>query len=149
MYCIVGGAFSGKRAFVRSCTQGQKLSWVSAYQGHDWRDWPNRWSEKTVLVMEGFEVWIKQALDQQQNPKHILDSFHALFSQLQEEEARRRLDDNQSAVYLIMLEMGRGIVPLSPEERSWRDLSGWVAQSGSAASEHVYILWHGLAQQLK
>ncbi|MDQ0338335.1 adenosylcobinamide kinase/adenosylcobinamide-phosphate guanylyltransferase [Caldalkalibacillus uzonensis] len=102
-----------------------------------------------MLVMEGFEEWIKQELEQGRDAEHILSQFNTLLGQVRQSEAQRRQSDENSVVFLIMLEMGRGIVPLSALERTWRDLNGWLVQQGSSLSDHVYYIWHGLGKKLK
>ena len=48
-----------------------------------------------------------------------------------------------------MDEIGCGIVPVSREERLWRDLAGEAAQILAACSGDVYRVTGGLAQALK
>ena len=49
---------------------------------------------------------------------------------------------------LILLEMGRGIVPLGLENRRLRDLNGWLAQDTAARCERVWYVWNGLVKEL-
>ncbi len=53
-----------------------------------------------------------------------------------------------ATITLILEEMGRGIVPMSPRQRRLRDLNGWLAQDAAARAEAVYYVWHGLVRRL-
>ncbi|UOK56224.1 bifunctional adenosylcobinamide kinase/adenosylcobinamide-phosphate guanylyltransferase [Bacillus sp. OVS6] len=48
-----------------------------------------------------------------------------------------------------MLETGKGIVPISAEERRMRDLLGWIQQDAAALCNDVYHVWHGMARKIK
>jgi adenosylcobinamide kinase / adenosylcobinamide-phosphate guanylyltransferase len=73
--------------------------------------------------------------------------------QLLRAEERRRLTrypgTEQHLLICIMLEMGQGIVPLSGEDRQWRDLNGWLLQDGARLADEVRYVWHGLSRVLK
>jgi adenosylcobinamide kinase / adenosylcobinamide-phosphate guanylyltransferase len=142
MQLVIGGAFSGKRKLVRE-TSG-KCSWVSAYKGDRLVDWETMWEMNTTLVMEGWESWISSELSHHENLDEIRSDFKALFLKIQEEGCIR---NNQ--IILIMLEMGKGIVPLQKEERRLRDLAGWIAQDAANISDEVHLVWNGLSKRLK
>lgn len=105
MQLVIGGAFSGKRKIVKETNV--LCSWVSAYQGDRLEDWETHWLHGTTLVIEGWEKWIADELTTSENNDDIRSVYKVLFQTLLEEEQRRK-----SKIVLIILEMGKGIVPL-------------------------------------
>jgi adenosylcobinamide kinase/adenosylcobinamide-phosphate guanylyltransferase len=53
------------------------------------------------------------------------------------------------ATIFISNEVGEGIVPMHPVSREFRDLSGIMNQEFARASEKVYFMKFGIAQELK
>jgi adenosylcobinamide kinase/adenosylcobinamide-phosphate guanylyltransferase len=49
----------------------------------------------------------------------------------------------------ISNEVGEGIVPMHPVSRQFRDLSGIMNQEFARASDKVYFMKFGIAQELK
>jgi len=49
----------------------------------------------------------------------------------------------------ISKEVGEGIVPMHPVSREFRDLSGIMNQEFARASDKVYFMKFGIAQELK
>lgn len=142
MQVFIGGAFSGKRKIVRAFHPGE-LSWVTSYYNHDFTDWKSYWEKDTPIVLEGWEKWITEALSEQ-NDDFIRQFFYSFLLELKEEEQKRSKE-----IILIMLEMGRGIVPVNKQERRLRDLAGWISQDAVKLADEVYYVWHGLNEQLK
>ncbi|WP_409295071.1 bifunctional adenosylcobinamide kinase/adenosylcobinamide-phosphate guanylyltransferase [Peribacillus sp. SCS-26] len=140
MQLVIGGAYSGKRKFLRST--GEEFNLVSAYMGHSMEDALNHPGCQGSLAVEGFEVWIKDRL--LGNEGDIRQEFVQYYQSLLELER-----DTGITVFLLMVEMGRGIVPVDSMDRKWRDYAGWVQQDAAKASEGVYYVWHGLAQRIK
>lgn len=61
---------------------------------------------------------------------------------------REMLDGEASRnkqVILIMLEMGKGIVPKEAEDCQLRDLAGWIQQDAVSLSKEVHYVWHGVS----
>jgi len=139
---FIGGAFSGKRKIVRAFHPGE-LSWVTSYYNHDFTDWKSYWEKDTPIVLEGWEKWITEALSEQ-NDNSIRQFFYTFLLELKEEEHKRSKE-----IILIMLEMGRGIVPVDKQERRIRDLAGWLSQDAAKLADEVYYVWHGQNEQLK
>jgi adenosylcobinamide kinase/adenosylcobinamide-phosphate guanylyltransferase len=55
----------------------------------------------------------------------------------------------KGATIFISNEVGEGIVPMHPVSRQFRDLSGIMNQEFARASEKVYFMKFGIAQELK
>lgn len=135
MHLIIGGAFSGKRAFVKS--KWDDVLWISAYEGHQILQWKEDNSSKAPLVLEGFEQWI---MEDNNDAFKLRENWRIYLKELAELERE---------VIMIMLETGKGIVPISEKERRTRDLLGWIQQDAAALCKDVYHVWHGLAKKIK
>jgi adenosylcobinamide kinase / adenosylcobinamide-phosphate guanylyltransferase len=143
MQLVVGGAYSGKRKFVKG--EFPDCQWLSAYENESLTQWKQIYEAgDSPIVLEGWEAWIRQVWEQTKELDFVKKYFETIIDEMQWMEEERK----QSFV-LIMLEMGRGVVPIDRNERAWRDLSGWVSQMAAAKSETVHYCWHGLSRQLK
>jgi adenosylcobinamide kinase / adenosylcobinamide-phosphate guanylyltransferase len=156
MLLITGGAYAGKRAVVREVIRTQnperQTVWLSAYDQASLADWPMRWTEGSTLVMEGWEQWLRETLRSSGSSGSIRHHFREQLELLQAEERRRfsvQPGTEKHLLMCIMLEMGQGIVPLSGEDRQWRDLNGWLLQDGARLADEVRYVWHGLNRVLK
>ena len=142
MQLFIGGAWAGKR---RAVTERFVLPhWHSAYQGHALAEWPVAAASARCLVLEGWERWIAARLYNEADDDQLRQVLSGELDTLHAWEAGQGRE-----VVLIMLEMGRGIVPLSPEKRRLRDLNGWLAQDAAARCEQVWYVRHGLCRSLK
>lgn len=142
MQLVIGGAFSGKRKVVRE--RNKHCSWVTSYEDASLLEWETKWEHGTTLVVEGWEKWIVAELPSSDKNDLIREQFKMILEAMRNEEKRRK-----DHIVLIMLEIGRGIVPLQKEERRLRDLAGWIAQDAAQLSEKVEIIWNGLTQRIK
>ncbi|KHF40750.1 bifunctional adenosylcobinamide kinase/adenosylcobinamide-phosphate guanylyltransferase [Halalkalibacter okhensis] len=142
MQLIIGGAFSGKRKIVRK--MGKKIAWLSAYDGDLLSDWNTRWTQDSVFVLEGFEKWVGDELARYKNHDQVRSEMKKLFHLIKLEERERK-----SEALLIMVELGRGIVPIEKNERVLRDLVGWITQDAADLSDQVHYVWNGLSKKLK
>lgn len=139
---MVGGAYSGKRQLIKQWYS--KLKWHSAYQGATLANWKDSDLSDEVLILEGFELWVKERWLEDQDIDQVRTYFKNTINQL---EAFAEKENQQ--IVLIMLEMGRGIVPISREERILRDLCGWILQDATTIAKEVYYCWHGLERRMK
>lgn len=141
MQLFIGGACAGKRRVVTQ--RFASPHWHSAYQENSLAEWPVAAASARCLIVEGWERWVAARLASEANDDKLR---HDLVTEL---DALRAWETEQGGeVVLIMLEMGRGIVPLSPEKRRLRDLNGWLAQDAAARCEQVWYVWHGLVRSL-
>jgi adenosylcobinamide kinase/adenosylcobinamide-phosphate guanylyltransferase len=142
MQLVVGGAYAGKRRIVRQ--KISDFSWISAYMGDSTQSWQTKWHANTCLVLEGWEKWIEADMQQGLLPDQIRQQYASLLRSLSGEEQKCK-----NKVILIMLEVGRGIVPINEEERKVRDIAGWLLQDAATQADEVVYVWHGLTQTLK
>lgn len=142
MQLFIGGAYAGKRAEVRH--RFDNLVWHSAYDEMALEDWRASMLPGATLVVEGWECWLAAALAESDDDDLIRRHFAEALGSLARAER-----DHGLQVVLIMLEMGRGIVPLDARERRLRDLAGWLAQDAASIVERVWYVWNGLARRLR
>lgn len=133
MHVVIGGAYSGKRQYVREHWSSFQL--ISAYEEKDYNE---KLTEDTV-VYEGFEIWIEQLLESGQTNDQIVAWFRQWLASL----------ENPENTVLIMLEIGKGIVPMEEKNRRLRDVVGWIQQEVVRQANTVTSIWHGLAMQMK
>lgn len=141
MQLFIGGACAGKRSIVRR--RFESPQWHSAYTGELLEGWPAAAASTRCLVLEGWERWIAARLASETDDDKLRHDLSRELDTLRAWEA-----EQGGEVVLIMLEMGRGIVPLSPEKRRLRDLNGWLAQDAALRCEQVWYVWNGLVRPL-
>lgn len=89
-----------------------------------------------TIILEGFEVWLEELIRSEKDDEDIL----------------RLMKDTIASLHdpvLIMLEVGRGIVPVKKEDRRLRDLMGWLQQHSVGQADRAVYIWHGLARAMK
>lgn len=118
--------------------------WHSAYRQDQLEHWQQNSHEQSILVLEGWEQWIQQMWLDKGKLDEVKDYFENEISKICEIEKQTNIQ-----VIFIMLEMGRGIVPMNKDDRAWRDLSGWILQYAAQHAEKVDYCWHGLSKSLK
>lgn len=136
MHVIIGGAYSGKRQFVKK--QISSAQWISAYDDKIISE-EMITVENGTIVLEGFEIWIAHYIQSGKSNLEICALFDHYFDLL----------TAKCDVYIIMLEVGRGVVPIEVESRRLRDIMGWIQQSAVKKAEKATYMWHGLSQRLK
>lgn len=152
MLLVTGGAYTGKRKYIRESFENSTLEWVSGYEGHNPDEWQKQWDTNRILVMEGWEEWVLTRLLAGALEEDVLLWISAIMNDVLRDEVIRATEDNNNMgreVVFIMLEIGRGIVPISPEERAMRDIIGRLTQNAAQASNEVIYMWHGLPRTIK
>jgi len=133
MHVIIGGAYSGKRQYVRD--HWRSFQFISAYEEKT----INELVTEDTVVYEGFEIWIREQIDRGKTNDEIVNWFRNWLASLK----------NPDKTVLIMLEIGKGIVPMEEQNRRMRDLVGWIQQEAVRQANTVTSIWHGLAMQMK
>ncbi|EPC00532.1 hypothetical protein L861_06215 [Litchfieldella anticariensis FP35 = DSM 16096] len=141
MQLFIGGAYAGKRTAVRE--RFDSPFWCSAYDGKGLDEWRSAIGTEHCLVLEGWEEWLKTELASEPDDDRVRERMRGELESIRAQE-----DVHGLQVVLIMLEMGRGIVPLDVGDRRLRDLAGWLAQDAATHCEHVWYVWNGLARPL-
>ncbi|RDB43988.1 adenosylcobinamide kinase [Halomonas sp. DQ26W] len=140
MQLFIGGTCAGKRGVVEQ--RFGSTCWHSAHSGCRLEAWPSV-AEPLPLVLEGWERWIAERLVVEPDDDRLR---HAMANEL-DKLCSWEAEQGGEAV-LIMLEMGRGIVPLGAEKRRLRDLNGWLAQTAAQRCVQVWYVRNGLAKLL-
>ncbi|MGX2961840.1 bifunctional adenosylcobinamide kinase/adenosylcobinamide-phosphate guanylyltransferase [Peribacillus sp. JNUCC 23] len=141
MHFVTGGAYNGKRKWVRSLHE--QTQWLSAYYDYPLPLRSNDFLEKKI-VLEGIEMWIKNDVESSDgsniraNWKTYIQTWH----DWEQEQGDRR-------IIIIGTDISKGIVPMNKLDRTWRDVTGWIYQDLTVLSNRVDIIWYGLNQQLK
>ncbi|MDR7001820.1 bifunctional adenosylcobinamide kinase/adenosylcobinamide-phosphate guanylyltransferase [Neobacillus niacini] len=144
MHFITGGAFNGKRGWVRKTYQIQvKEQWKSAYQNELF---PYELEDQSgeVLVLEGMEMWVKELMKEYEPSKCREIWKGSLNHWLSWEKAKKH-----RKLAVIGTDITKGIVPMEKENRLWRDLTGWAYQDIAASADRVDVIWYGLNQTIK
>jgi len=53
------------------------------------------------------------------------------------------------SLYIIVTDMGRGVVPMEKQARLLRDTCGRLYQALFAEAQHVERIWYGIAERIK
>lgn len=122
MQLFIGGAHNGKRAYVREQTT-PNMKWVDGTL-------PKRGSEPVVVA--GLEKWLQQCKLSEEA------AIHQVMIALENREA-----------IVILTDIGRGIVPMDPEQRQLRDTCGRLYQRLFAEADEVTRIWYGIPKIIK
>lgn len=142
MHFITGGAFNGKRAWVKE-NYGVIGTWLSAYQEHQLNADINQ-IKSELLVIEGIEDWLR-VLTKTYDSYRCREIWNSTLDYwLLWEEA----ESNRSLI-VIGTDITKGIVPMEKQNRLWRDVTGWAYQDIAAKADRVDIIWYGLNQTIK
>ncbi|MDN3015271.1 bifunctional adenosylcobinamide kinase/adenosylcobinamide-phosphate guanylyltransferase [Paenibacillus sp. BSR1-1] len=143
MHFVTGGAFNGKRAWVKKSYLVQDYDgWISAY---DHRPLPEKLEDdQDLLILEGIEKWLK-GLSVEYEAKQCLEiwnSYLDLWTSWEKAKTDRK-------IVIIGTDITKGIVPMEAENRNWRDITGWAYQDLAKRSEQMDVIWYGLNQKIK
>ncbi|PGY08462.1 adenosylcobinamide kinase /adenosylcobinamide-phosphate guanylyltransferase [Bacillus sp. OV166] len=144
MHFIIGGAFNGKRAWVKNTyTAYKNKHWVSAYDNHSL---PINLIDfgKDVMVLEGVEIWLKDL-----TATNDADQCRKIWNDCLENWLTWERISEHHQLVVIGTDITKGIVPLEVENRLWRDVTGWAYQDIAAKSAKVDVIWYGLKQTIK
>lgn len=126
MRVFIGGAFNGKREYVRKLLKAQGRDGIQWIEGR----LPSPGKEPVVIA--AIERWLAECkLSEEQVINQVM-------------EIVRSRD-----VVFILTDIGRGIVPVEEEQRELRDVCGRLYQRLLAEADEVTRIWYGIAQLLK
>ncbi|MBB5179491.1 adenosyl cobinamide kinase/adenosyl cobinamide phosphate guanylyltransferase [Planomicrobium koreense] len=128
MHIVFGGAFNGKRQFVRGLPGCREAAW---FEGELPRD------SIPGAVVAGLELWVKRQLE----------------NGTDERELNRLVQDaiahQRPRQIWILTDINRGIVPADPLERELRDVLGRLYQQLFLQAASVTRIWYGIPETLK
>jgi len=137
MHFVFGGAFTGKRKWVKQHYASESVKWHYLYEDPVL---PVLEFEESYIVLEGFEHYVKELIHSE------LESPHLVVKKLIQ---KWRDSGVWEKLIVIGTEVGKGIVPLDPTERQWRDECGYSYQYLAAHARKVDHIWYGIANRLK
>lgn len=126
MRVYIGGAYNGKVAVVEKALQRldeQQALWLDAKL-------PEQGTN--LVVVNNLHLWLK--------------SFEGTEEQAIE-KVKQSIENRPS--FVILTDIGRGIVPMERAERVYRDLVGRVYQALIQDADEVFQVWYGLTKQIK
>lgn len=133
MHVYIGGAYNGKRAYVRQLLETQQKKDVAWFDGR----WPKAIPNNEVIVMAGLERMLEERIDE-------------LEEVVAEEIMTHFLEwSKKHELIVIVTDVGRGIVPIDRNMRKLRDMCGRMYQRLFEESTDVTRIWYGIAKPLK
>ncbi|RAZ69483.1 bifunctional adenosylcobinamide kinase/adenosylcobinamide-phosphate guanylyltransferase [Planococcus maitriensis] len=126
MHIVFGGAFNGKRKYVKEQLKPDPSVWLEG-------ELPQRGE---TAVIAGLEQWIRKQLEQQCPEQDIIAAI-------------RELAESAGDRIWILTDISRGIVPIDPLEREWRDVTGRSYQYLFGKAQHITRIWYGIPQTIK
>ncbi|MEW5321886.1 bifunctional adenosylcobinamide kinase/adenosylcobinamide-phosphate guanylyltransferase [Geobacillus thermoleovorans] len=138
MHFVIGGAFQGKRKWVRErygINDGVHIIWHNGYV--EPYGPPGGVETAKTVVLDGLEASIR--------PRPDADEWESYFRAWQRWEAAKP----DRTVVWIGTDVTQGVVPVDPEERRWRDAVGMCYQRLASMCCRVDRIWCGLAERLK
>ena len=126
MIMIIGGAWQGKTAFAETLTGISQEQWTDG----------STCGENEIYSCKGirsFHEYVRNALRE----KWDLDKFP------------ERLSLENPDIVIVTNELGYGIVPLDPEERTWRETDGRLCARIAAEADEVYRVICGIGTRIK
>ncbi|MFJ7934275.1 bifunctional adenosylcobinamide kinase/adenosylcobinamide-phosphate guanylyltransferase [Sporosarcina sp. NPDC096371] len=127
MHVIIGGAYNGKRDYVRMMVKGQEVQWNCMGTQYTCVSEIPR-----VMVFTEIEKWLGETdLSEAEAIDYVIETV-----------------EGQDTI-VIVTDIGRGIVPIDAQQRKLRDTCGRLYQRLIAEADEVTRIWYGLAQTLK
>ncbi|PLT35938.1 bifunctional adenosylcobinamide kinase/adenosylcobinamide-phosphate guanylyltransferase [Bacillus sp. V5-8f] len=146
MHFVTGGAYNGKSRWVREYYKAQEVDldlWISAYESGSYHnDW--HFPDSEAIVIEGMEQFIKK------DCLHMdTTTCRSIWNSRLENWLEWESVEPDRLLIIIGSDITRGIVPIGEEDRTWRDITGWVYQDLSLKADRVDLIWYGLNKQMK
>ena len=125
MHIIIGGAYNGKRGYVRTMLAGREVEWFEGVM-------PKHSDTGQVMVVVGIDKWLAETkLSEADAIDYVLSAVAG------------------RDVIVVLTDIGRGIVPIDAQQRKLRDACGRLYQRLMAEADEVTRIWYGVAQTLK
>lgn len=132
MQIIIGGAYNGKRKYVERLVEGQQITWNHGLL-------PTKFEQQQTVVISGLEQVFTDSLMLEDE----LVQAEYVFNQILQYQAQSQ------SFYIILEDIGRGIVPIDAAQRKLRDVLGRLYQLLMEEADTVTRIWYGIPQQLK
>ncbi len=127
MKLVIGGYAQGKlRAVCREYEGKRIVVWDGELR-------EETYAEDTILIWNHFHLWVKNHLQERESLEIQLEKF---------------LENHPQSI-IISDEIGNGIVPVSYEEREYRESTGRLLVKLAERAEEVERILCGLRQRIK
>jgi adenosylcobinamide kinase / adenosylcobinamide-phosphate guanylyltransferase len=144
LHFVTGGAFNGKRAWVKKIYDADdKAVWISAYEDCQLPTDLTKMNQR-VLIFEGIEMWLKGLLEQ-----YDINKVREIWNVCLDHWLAWEKAGNSRHVVVIGTDITKGIVPVESENRRWRDAAGWAYQDTAAKATRVDVIWYGINYTMK
>ena len=130
MQVFIGGAYNGKTDYVMQELHGQDVFIADGFL-------PEKVPTCEALVVKNLEKWLIT-----QN----LEEDEAVVAQIL---TRLKVLEENCALYIIVTDMGRGVVPMEKQARLLRDTCGRLYQALFSEAERVIRVWYGIGETIK
>ncbi|MEK5332591.1 bifunctional adenosylcobinamide kinase/adenosylcobinamide-phosphate guanylyltransferase [Lysinibacillus sp. FSL W8-0992] len=130
MHVFIGGAYNGKTAYVTQLLEEQEVALMNGVI-------PEVAPACDALIIKNLEHWlVKQNLEEDEViVKNIM--------------AKLKILEESCQLYIIVTDMGRGVVPMEKQSRLLRDTCGRLYQALFAEAKQVDRIWYGIAERIK
>lgn len=133
MQIIIGGAYNGKRKYVAEQLEGQAVDWCDDLEHCNIN---NEHTEN--LVITDLEKQIEPFLHLPEK-----ETAEVFFNKIVKNGFKYK------SIYVIIEDIGRGVVPIVSEKRKMRDVLGRLYQLLFAESQTIIRIWYGIPQKIK
>ncbi|MFJ7666331.1 bifunctional adenosylcobinamide kinase/adenosylcobinamide-phosphate guanylyltransferase [Lysinibacillus sp. NPDC097195] len=130
MHVFIGGAYNGKNAYVTQLLAEQDVAILDGIL-------PDVVPDCDALIIKNLEQWLIT---------HNLEDDEMLVQQILE---RLKTFEETCPLYIIVTDMGRGVVPMEKQARLLRDTCGRLYQALFAQAQRVDRIWYGIAERIK
>ncbi len=130
MHIVFGGAFNGKRHYVKDQLHNKEACWHEGVL-------PQALPSGSIAVIAGLEHWVKKQLEQKLSEQQII------------EQVKKILHNRQVQQIWILTDLNRGIVPTERIEREMRDVVGRLYQFLFNEAKQITRIWYGIPQTIK
>ncbi|MEW9500873.1 bifunctional adenosylcobinamide kinase/adenosylcobinamide-phosphate guanylyltransferase [Jeotgalibacillus marinus] len=144
MHFVIGGAYNGKREWVKNKLITDAIS-ADSIQFRKSVVERASCKDVQVIIWTGIEKWIEEKCVQGLSEATILEQWKRELTDL----AHWEKGSNQRQVIIIGTDQSKGIVPLDRMKRFVRDVSGWCHQFTAKKASRVTRVWYGIAEELK
>lgn len=146
MHFVTGGAYNGKRKWVRAyySLESSRHLWLTAYETDSFLD-PSAVILPPIVILEGLEHWINTQID----PEISADTLRKTAEDLIEPWLQWEKHRSSRTVVMIGCDISKGIVPIEKRDRLFRDVTGWVYQNLAKRADRADVIWYGIEQTIK
>jgi len=144
MHFVIGGAYNGKRQWVRAelekhAGEDRAILEINTLIPE------KELSPYKAVIWSDIEHWIEANWYNGMEEEQLLKRWRNAIDELIQWEEK----DEAHQVVIIGTDQSKGIVPLDQTKRAVRDLAGWCHQYTAKKAERVTRVWYGIAEKLK